>query len=168
MNQSLISHSRVVQNGQHQVLSLPQGSYATTLTTRPVEGCHLWVYQEKSIVLVREGREERKRIVAQGKSPSKAANVGTTSKDKEGGKVFAAITRGVPRANLPSKGTMKRKIFEMLVIHIKDRSVLMKARDRSMLVFHDSEKVGGTKLNLPLGDYSYNWEVRGLPNYNYN
>lgn len=64
---------------------------------------------------------------------------------------IAAITGGVPRENISSKGTMKRKIFEMKFFYRKVAITSGKIRDRPMLGFCNSEKVGGIpNENFPL------------------
>lgn len=92
------------------------------------------------------GKREREES-PKGKSPYKTAKVGTNGKSKETNKdkrpYIATIIGGGPRANLPSKGTMKRKITEMLFVHKKDGSTLVKTHDKVMLGFWNSKKVGG-------------------------
>lgn len=57
-----------------------------------------------------------------GKFPSETADIGTNGESKEARKgkhsYINAIIRGAPRENLPSKWTMKKKIAEMMVVHI--------------------------------------------------
>lgn len=57
--------------------------------------------------------------------------------------IYFYITEGAPRENLSSKGSMKLKIFEMIAVHKKDGSTLVKILYRPMLGFGDSKKVGG-------------------------
>lgn len=82
-----------------------------------------------------------------GKSPSKNADVRTSGESKKSNNrkrlSIVAITREAPRVNLFSKGTMKRKINEILAIHKKKESNSAKIPDCHMLRFGDSEKLGG-------------------------
>lgn len=77
--------------------------------------------------------KKRKGRVTQGKSPLKVVYVRTSDEDKEANKgkrqYIIAITRGASQANLPSNGTMKRKMVEMLVVYKTDGSVSMKTPD---------------------------------------
>lgn len=77
-----------------------------------------------------------------------ASREGTNVREKEASKGkqqhIEAITGGAPREISPSKGTMKRKYFELMVTHKKRRSASAKASDIPMLGFRDNEKVGGT------------------------
>lgn len=52
------------------------------------------------------------------------------------------------RENLPSKGTIKRKIVETSVFHIKDASTSMKIPNQPVLDFGDSVKVGGVPNDI--------------------
>lgn len=54
---------------------------------------------------------------------------------------ITAITYREPRKNLPSKGTFKIKITQMMDFYKNDISSSPKASDRPMLGFWDSEKV---------------------------
>lgn len=69
----------------------------------------------------------------------------TNDENKEASKgkwsYISTITSGAPRSNLPSKGTMKRKIVEMLIVHKKYDGTSIKTHDRSMLELWDFEKV---------------------------
>lgn len=74
-----------------------------------------------------------------GKSPSKTTNVRTNDESNDANKqkhpYISTIKEGTPRGNLPSKGTMKRKINEMLVFHKKDISFSVNIPSRTMLGF---------------------------------
>lgn len=72
---------------------------------------------------------------------------GTSSADKKERKGkqqhIAYIIEGAPKVNILSKGTMKRKIAELMVVHKKERITSTKAPDRSMLKFWDVEEIWG-------------------------
>lgn len=74
-----------------------------------------------------------------GKSPSKAADAKTSGESKEANirkcLYIVVITIGAPRENLPSEGTMKKKIVEMLVVHKKEGGIPTKTLDRPILGF---------------------------------
>lgn len=55
---------------------------------------------------------------------------------------IADITGGEPQENVPSKGTMKRKIAEMLAIYHKEGNTSTKIIDR-LMGFKDSKNAGG-------------------------
>lgn len=78
---------------------------------------------------------------------SKSIDDGTNGENKKVDKgkfmYMTTITKGAPRESPSFKETMKRKIFEILVIHRKDVSTFTKILDRPMLGFFDFEKVGG-------------------------
>ena len=74
---------------------------------------------------------------------------------KEGSKgkhpYIVAIIGGAPRANLTSKGIMKRKVIEMMVVYHKKSNTPAKVHDCSMLTFWDPEKtIGIPNENPPL------------------
>lgn len=73
--------------------------------------------------------------------------VGTSGESKETGKgkrpYISSITGGVIRLTLPFKGTMKRKIAEMMVVYHKEGNTSTKIPDRPMLGFWDLENFGG-------------------------
>lgn len=59
-----------------------------------------------------------------GKSPSKTMMTDTSRENKETNKgkrpYISAIIRGAPQATLPSKGTKKRTIIELMAIYRKE------------------------------------------------
>lgn len=81
-------------------------------------------------------------------------DVMTNGKDKEANKgkhqYISANTREAPRANISSKGIMKRNIVEILTVHKKDGNIWTKTHDRPMLGVWDCEKVGGTRMKYSL------------------
>lgn len=85
------------------------------------------------------------------KSPSKVADAGTSGGDRETKKgkcpYISTIMGGAPQSNLSFKGTIKRNISNMLVIHKKDGGASMKTSDRLILELRDSYKVGETLMN---------------------
>lgn len=80
--------------------------------------------------------------------PQKLQKQRTSGEDKEASKgkrqYINIVSEGASREDLPSKGTMKRNIDEMLVVHKRDANASMKTLDWPMLGFRNSEKVGGT------------------------
>lgn len=78
---------------------------------------------------IKNGKRDREESPI-GKSISKTADVGTSGESNEASKVkrlyIAVKTRGAPRATLPSKGTIKRKISEMMAAYVKEASTSTK------------------------------------------
>lgn len=66
---------------------------------------------------------------------------------------ISSITRGTPQENIPSKGTVKRIIFDMMTVYNKDASMSTKVPNQPMLGFWDSEKVRGIPTKSPLGNH---------------
>lgn len=56
---------------------------------------------------------------------------------------IAAIAEGVPRENISSKGTMKRKIAELMAIYNKNRNTSAKTLNRPLLGLWNRDKVRG-------------------------
>lgn len=83
------------------------------------------VDQKRSTGRVRESGKKIKEESPKGKYTSKIDGVGSGCKDRKiiKGKrpYISAITLGATQENLPSKGTMKRNIVDMMAFHKKDR-----------------------------------------------
>lgn len=62
---------------------------------------------------------------------------------RENASTSLLLLKGAQRDNLSSKGTMKRNIVEMMVVHTNNGSMSTKTPYRPMLGFQDSEKVEG-------------------------
>lgn len=81
------------------------------------------------------------------KSYAKVSEVVTSREKREISKGISSYTAtifdGAPQGNLPSKGTIKRKMSEMMTVYKIKGSSLSKISDRPMLGFRDSKKVGG-------------------------
>lgn len=53
---------------------------------------------------------------------------------------ITTITKGAPLSNLQCKGTMKRRIAEIIVVYRKEESISVKVPDRPMSGFRDSKR----------------------------
>lgn len=117
------------------------------------------------------GKGEREES-PKGKSPSKVVDVETSGKDKEVSKgkrqYIASIIRGELRANLPSKGTMKRNIVEMLVAHKKRWKFIHESPWPTYIrVLWLREGGRNSYRKIPLGDHSNDQTVWCFLNFNW-
>lgn len=81
---------------------------------------------------------------------------------------ITTITGGAPWAKLPSKGTVKRKTIDMMVVYKKDVGSSSKISNWPMLGFWDSEKVGGHfQWNVSPINHSRHMTARYLSDYDW-
>lgn len=97
------------------------------------------VDQKRLTRRVRESGKKIKEESPKGKYTSKSDGVGSGCEDikiiKGKHQYISAITLGATQENLPSKGTMKRNIVEMMAFHKKDRITSTRTPYRLILEF---------------------------------
>lgn len=69
--------------------------------------------------------------------------VGRKEEHKGKNSYISSMTRGSPRSSMPSRGTIKRKIVELLSVNKKEGITSIVNPERLVLKFRDTEKVWG-------------------------